>query len=122
MLKSFNCLLKPLTFIGLLTLASLSFAEETMDKASAEKVAQFDQATVVQHNAGKGRYEGILGSMSVSSELNGAFKLSVGFDKSTRTNPPPVGSTIEYRYYGLSKGGKPRYPSFVRLIKANESS
>jgi DNA ligase-1 len=43
------------------------------------------------------------------------FSVGTGFSDSQRGNPPPVGSTITFRYQELSDRGVPRFPSFVRV-------
>ena len=43
------------------------------------------------------------------------FKLGNGFTKQQRLTPPPVGSKVTFKYYGLTKYGKPKFASFLRL-------
>ncbi|WP_181566267.1 DNA ligase [Helicobacter monodelphidis] len=43
------------------------------------------------------------------------FKIGTGLKKSMRENPPPIGSLIEYRYFGKTKKGKPKFASFLRI-------
>jgi DNA ligase-1 len=44
-----------------------------------------------------------------------SFSVGTGFSDAHRENPPPVGSTITFRYQELSDRGVPRFPSFVCL-------
>ena len=43
------------------------------------------------------------------------FKIGSGFSDKDRASPPPIGSTITYKYYGLTKNGLPRFPIFLRI-------
>ena len=43
------------------------------------------------------------------------FKIGSGFSDKDRAAPPPVGTTITYKYYGLTKNGLPRFPVFLRV-------
>jgi DNA ligase-1 len=50
------------------------------------------------------------------------FSVGTGFSDSQRESPPPVGSTITFRYQELSDRGVPRFPSFVRAAAAAPTS
>jgi len=69
---------------------------------------------VIEHVAGKGRHKGRLGALVVQMPDGTEFSVGTGFSDKQRASPPPVGSTITYRYQELSTGGVPRFPSFVR--------
>ena len=73
------------------------------------------EAVVVAHNHGKGKFKGMLGSLTVETSDGVRFKVGTGFTDEERKNPPPVGSTITYSYTGLTNTGKPKSPSFVRV-------
>lgn len=72
-------------------------------------------ATVIGHNPGKGRLEGMLGSLRVRSTDAREFSIGTGLSNAERNSPPPIGSVVEYRYRGLTKKGLPRFPSFLRM-------
>jgi DNA ligase-1 len=74
-----------------------------------------DQARVVEHLPGAGRHEGRLGALGVVLADGTRFSVGTGFSDAQRANPPPIGSTITFRYQELSDRGVPRFPSFVRL-------
>ena len=40
---------------------------------------------------------------------------SAWFSDELRAQPPPVGSVITFKYYGLTKKGKPRFPVYLRI-------
>jgi DNA ligase 1 len=81
------------------------------------KVKTFHDAEgrVVEHLAGKGRHVGRLGAAVVELPDGQTFSVGTGFSDAQRQNPPPIGSTITYRYQELTDRGVPRFPSFVRL-------
>lgn len=43
------------------------------------------------------------------------FKIGSGFSDKMRANPPPLGTIITYKYYGITKNGLPRFPIFLRI-------
>lgn len=74
---------------------------------------------------GKGKYAGKMGSIScaMTGEIAGVIesghvlKIGSGFSDAMRTQPPPIGSIITFKYYGLTAKGKPRFPVFLRIRK-----
>lgn len=79
------------------------------------KLAQDAEAKVLKHVAGKGKYTNMLGSLLVETPQGIQFKVGSGFSDKQRKHPPPVGSTITYRYIGKTKRGVPRFASFLRM-------
>jgi DNA ligase-1 len=71
------------------------------------------EARVLEHQPGAGRHKGRLGALFVEMANGVRFAVGTGFSDTERENPPPVGSTISFRYQELSDGGVPRFPSFV---------
>ncbi len=81
------------------------------------------EAAVLGHQPGKGRHKGRLGALLVQLPDGTEFSVGTGFSDIQRQDPPPVGSTITFRFQELSDAGVPRFPSFVRLHKrAKEKS
>lgn len=72
------------------------------------------EATVIGHHAGKGKYEGMLGSLVVQSENGIIFKIGTGFSDEERQNPPDIGSIVTYRYSGKTRNNIPRFAAFMR--------
>ena len=84
------------------------------------KIHEDDEAVVVAHLPGKGKYTGKLGALLVEmSPLAGQspqhFKLGTGFTDAQRDNPPAIGARVTYRFRGLNDSGIPRFASFVRV-------
>ena len=72
------------------------------------------EATVLEHLPGKGRLKGMMGSLLVQTADGRRFRLGSGFSDEQRRNPPAIGASVTYRYRGLTSGGLPRFPTFVR--------
>jgi DNA ligase 1 len=70
------------------------------------------EATVISHKPGKGRYSGMMGSIRVRTAEGREFSIGTGFKTADRKSPPPVGSTVIYRYRGFTKSGLPKFPSY----------
>ena len=79
------------------------------------KTFQDAEATVVDYTPGKGKYQGQVGALVVETEAGRRFKLGSGLSDAERTDPPPLGSTVTYKFYGLTSTGLPRFASFLRI-------
>lgn len=79
------------------------------------KTWQDAEATVVAHLEGKGKYRGMLGAMVVETTDGRRFRLGSGFSDAERASPPPIGSWVTYKYYGVTRHGLPRFASFLRV-------
>ena len=73
------------------------------------------EATVIGHQPGKGKHDGVLGALRVRTEDGREFSLGSGFTDEQRRDPPPVGATVTYRYHDLTRNGMPRFASFLRV-------
>ncbi|MGH8075389.1 MAG: DNA ligase [Lysobacter sp.] len=74
-----------------------------------------EEATVVGHTAGRGKYAGMLGALIVERTDGLQFRLGSGFTDAQRADPPPVGSLVTYRYNGLTANGVPRFARFLHI-------
>lgn len=72
------------------------------------------EAVVIAHRPGKGRYSGMLGALRVRTPEGREFSLGSGFSDAQRRSPPPLGTTVTYRYRELTAKGLPRFASFWR--------
>ncbi|MBL0708467.1 MAG: DNA ligase [Sulfurimonas sp.] len=86
-------------------------------KKDALKVKSYtdDECIVVGYNKGKGKYKGLVGSLSCRMKDLQVINIGSGFNDSLRAVPPSLGSTISFKYYGLTSKGKPRFPIFLRV-------
>lgn len=73
------------------------------------------EAVVIAHLPGKGKYQGMLGALRVKTAQGQVFSIGTGFNDAQRSIPPEIGSTVTYRFHGLTKNGLPRFASFLRV-------
>lgn len=87
--------------------------------SQALKVKSFKDAEckVVGYKDGKGKYTGFLGSIVCSFENGVLLNIGSGFTDEQRKSPPPMGSTITFKYQELTQKGVPRFPVFLRVRK-----
>lgn len=76
------------------------------------------EATVIGHEAGQGRLNGMLGALRVRNDEGIEFRIGTGLDDRLRQAPPPAGTRITYTYRGLTDKGVPRFASFLRVRPA----
>lgn len=79
------------------------------------KAYEDSEARVLSVNAGKGKYKGMMGSLTVINKEGVKFKIGTGFTTEQRKNPPHVGDIITYKFHGKTKKNTPKYPSFMRI-------
>jgi DNA ligase-1 len=73
------------------------------------------EAKVVGYSPGKGKYDGMMGSLLMEMPDGTRFRIGGGFTYEQRRHPPPVGSTVTFRYQGTTSSGKPRFSRFLRV-------
>jgi DNA ligase-1 len=76
-----------------------------------------DEARVVGYEPGKGRHKGRLAALLVEMASGIRFEIGTGFTDAQREQPPPVSSTVTFRYQELSPAGVPRFASFLRVVQ-----
>ncbi len=64
---------------------------------------------------GKGKYAGKMGALLCITKEGVAVKVGSGFTDAQRENPPDTGTTIRFKYYGVTKKGKFKHPVFLRI-------
>ena len=81
------------------------------------KLKKFDdaEARVVAHNPGKGKFAGVMGSITVETEGGKRFKIGSGFTDAQRQQPPPIGSRVTFKHQGRTANGLPRFAVFWRV-------
>lgn len=77
------------------------------------KTALDEECQVIAHHQGKGQFENHFGSLTCENH-RGQFKIGSGFSLNDRLNPPAIGSTITYKYRGLTQSGKPKFATYWR--------
>jgi len=73
------------------------------------------EAIVTGYRPGKGQFTGKMGAIQVKALDGKSFFIGSGFSHQERDNPPPLGSTISYRYQGFTDSGIPRFAVFLRV-------
>jgi len=85
------------------------------------KVKKLDdaEAIVVAYKAGKGKYNGMVGSLKLRMDSGQEFYVGSGLTDVLRAEPPALGSVITYRHQGFTDKGLPRFPVYLRqrLVK-----
>lgn len=56
-------------------------------------------------------------SLVLKLENNIVFNLGNGFSKEQRINHPKIGDIVTFKYYNLTRFGKPKFASFLRVRK-----
>ena len=81
------------------------------------KVKSFldEEALVIAHNPGTGRHKGRMGSLQCRIKSGKEFRIGTGFSDKIRDSPPSVGSIVTFRFQEYTKGGIPRFPSYVGI-------
>ncbi len=79
------------------------------------KPVQDAEATVVGYVPGKGKYQGMTGSLRVRMDDGREFRVGSGLTDALRQNPPPTGARITFAYNGLTRHGLPRFARFLRV-------
>jgi DNA ligase-1 len=90
---------------------------ETCRSHSLLKVKPFHdaEATVIDHEPGKGRHKGHLGSLVVRMPDGKTFNVGTGLSDEDRRNPPPIGSVVTYSFTETTEAGIPKCAAFLRI-------
>lgn len=82
------------------------------------KLHEDAEAVVLGYEPGKGKYQGMTGALLVQTPSGQRFKIGSGLSDAERLHPPPIGSTITYRYNGTHPSGLPRFARYWRVRNA----
>lgn len=91
------------------------YAAERNDDLLKLKKFEDEEAIVISHIAGNGKYQGLLGALLVENSDKIRFKIGSGFSDLQRQNPPKIGSKITYKFWGKTKNKVPRFAVFMRV-------
>jgi DNA ligase-1 len=72
------------------------------------------EALVVGHRPGAGKYRELVGALEVESPQGRRFLIGSGLSDAARLDPPPIGSSVTYRYRELTSTGLPRFATYLR--------
>jgi DNA ligase-1 len=83
------------------------------------KVKSFhdDEALVKGYEKGKGKYEGLIGSLLCVLRSGALFKVGSGLTDQLRqyANAPKEGTVISFKYFELTTDGIPKFPTYLRV-------
>ena len=82
------------------------------------KLQPDEEARVVSHVAGKGKFEGQMGALLLEMPNGQRFALGTGFSAADRAKPPPIGAQVTYRYRDRTPQGIPKFASYLRMREA----
>lgn len=85
--------------------------------SQALKVKSFDdtECEIIGYKNGKGKYENLVGSYICKMNNEQIINIGSGLSDKQRKNPLKQGTIITFKYQGLTKNGKPRFPVFLRV-------
>ncbi|RDU69577.1 DNA ligase [Helicobacter cholecystus] len=83
------------------------------------KPYQDRECKITAYIQGRGKYKNQVGAFECIDEKT-KFKIGSGMSDEFRKNPPKIGTIITYKYFGLHKNNKPKFPVFLR-IRSDES-
>ncbi|WP_102505284.1 DNA ligase [Salinivibrio kushneri] len=89
------------------------YVGQRVDSVVKLKTYQEKEVTVVGVNPGKGRLQGLMGSLVVRLADGTEFSVGSGFSDVQRADPPQIGSTILVRHNGVTQKGIPRFARFI---------
>ncbi len=73
------------------------------------------ECIIIGYKAGKGKYSGLTGALKCQLPSELVISIGTGLSDQLRQHPPPIGSQITFKYYGLTKNKYPRFPVFMRI-------
>jgi len=82
------------------------------------KLQPDEEARVVSHIAGKGKFEGQMGALLLEMPSGQRFALGTGFSAADRAHPPSIGAQVTYRYRDRTPQGIPKFASYLRVRAA----
>ncbi|PCH85721.1 MAG: DNA ligase [Piscirickettsiaceae bacterium] len=84
--------------------------------SSALKLKKYfdTECTVIKILPGKGKYQGKMGSVLCRTSQGQQLKVGSGFSNKDRDFPPSIGSKLTFKYYGLTKKGRYRFPVYLK--------
>lgn len=100
---------------GLMLHRATSYYQSGRNQALLKlKKHQDAEAVVIGYTQGKGKYTNQLGALEVETAEGITFKIGSGFSDYQRQTPPEIGSTITFKYNGLTDSGIPRFARYWR--------
>ena len=95
----------------------IAYINKRTSKALKVKTFHDMECKLISYNEGKGKFIGLIGSITCELENKTLFKIGSVFTIKQRKNPPALGSIITFKYKEFTKYNKPRFPVFLRIKK-----
>jgi len=83
------------------------------------KTFEDDEAVIIGHEPGSGKYLGQCGALRVRNGKGIEFSVGSGMNDKMRARPPKIGTKITYKHQGVSDRGVPRFPTFLRIYQGH---
>ena len=83
------------------------------------KSSQDDECIVIGYKSGKGKFKDLTGALICKWHNDKILNIGSGLSVEERKNPPKIGTTITFKYNGLTRYGNPRFPVFLRVRLIN---
>ena len=90
------------------------YIDHRTNKALKVKSYYDTECKVIGYTQGKGKFDGLVGSLKCQLSNGIKFKIGSGLSLKDRQNPPKIGTTITFKYQNLTKYKKPRFPIYLR--------
>jgi DNA ligase-1 len=91
------------------------YINKRTSKALKVKTFLDAECEVLGYTKGKGKFIGLVGAIKCKLPNGIVFKIGSGLSNHDRRYPPNIGDTITFKYKELTKYGKPRFASFLRI-------
>ena len=91
------------------------YASKRRDKALKVKTFHDIECEVVGYTRGRGKFEGLVGTLECKLSTGVIFHLGIGMRNAQRKSPPLLGVLVTFKYQELTKLGRPRFPVFMRV-------
>lgn len=92
---------------------SLNYFSNRSDNILKIKTFYDDEGEVIEINYKNSKFK----SLKLKLKNGVEFNLGNGFSKEQRLNHPKIGDIVTFKYYDLTKKGKPKFASFLRVRK-----
>ena len=84
------------------------------------KAIEYGCAVITGFTPGKGKYQGMVGSLKVESMIEGQlkrFNIGSGLKDRDRQKPPLKGTWVRYQHNGFTDRGIPRFPRLLEIVE-----
>ena len=91
------------------------YINKRTSKALKVKTFYDEECMVIGYNNGKGKFDGLVGSIKCKLTNGIIFNIGSGLTNILRKNPPVIGDIVTFKYKEFTSYGKPRFPVYLRI-------